>query len=708
MKLTDDAVLRLIRKKTNRPLKMSELMKALAIPEPRRREFRALLKTLAAEGRLVKLRGGRYGVPDEMNLVSGILTTHPSGFGFVTADPPGEEPDVYVGKTRMEDAMHGDRVTVRIESYSKGPDKPEGRVIRVLKRNTLSLVGTYEPFKRGGWVVPLDEKYLHDIFIAPEDKGGARAGQVVVVAIDSYPTRHQPPTGSVTEVLGDQSDPEVEVHSILRKHGVAEAFPPRVMQAAKRAAGQLDNLEGEDREDITGELLFTIDPARAKDFDDAVSIEELPGGGYLLGVHIADVSHFVPEGSPLDREAYERGTSVYYADGVVPMLPFPLSNEACSLKPGVKRLAMSARIEFDGEGKALNWRFFPSLIESKHRFTYNEAWALLEEGDKDNRYGEIYTALKTMHRLSRILRRRRMQSLSVNFNLPERQIVLDKAGRVVKITVAEHNEAHELIEEFMLAANRAAAEYLGGKNVPLIHRIHEKPDEDKLEHFNNFILSFGLRLPSTSHATPNDLQALLARVAGRPEERTINSLLLRAMKKARYSVKDPGHFALGFKHYTHFTSPIRRYPDLVIHRLLKAFIKKRKCSDRVRKSLLPANEKSAEQSSQMEIRAQEIEREISDLRACQFMADKVGQTFTGLIVGVTAFGFFVELAETFVEGLVRISSLTDDYYLYLEADHKLVGQRRHRIFKIGDRVEVKIAEVDIGQRRIALTWQKTL
>lgn len=708
MKLTEEYVLNQIRKKTARPLKLAELMKALAITEPRRREFRSLLKSLVAEGRLVKLRGGRFGMPDEMNLVSGTLKCHPGGFGFVVTEPPGEEPDIYIGKTWMEDAMHGDRVTVRIESYHKGPDKPEGRVIRVLKRNTASLIGTYEPFKQGGWVVPLDEKYLHDIFIAARDKGRARPGQVVVVEIDTYPTRRQPPTGRVTEVLGDASDPEVEVRSILRKHGVARDFSPKVMKEAQQAAAKLDRLEEEGRVDLSDELTLTIDPERAKDYDDAVSIETLEGGGYRLGVHIADVSHFIPENSALDREAFERGTSVYYADGVVPMLPFPLSNEACSLKPGVRRLAVTVRIDFDAEGNALQWRFFPSIIVSKRRLTYNEAWTLMDKGDPEKSHGDVLPALQTMHRLSRILRKRRLRSLSVNFNLPERQVTLDGKGRVTRITIAEHNEAHELIEEFMLAANQAAAQFLGERNVPLIHRIHEKPDVDKLEHFNEFILSFGLRLPSTSHVSSQDLQALLQKVAHRPEERTINTLMLRTMKKARYSVKDPGHFALGFRHYAHFTSPIRRYPDLVIHRQVKAFLKKRKCSDRMRKALLPGAEKAAEQSSMREERAQEIEREISDLRAAQFMADKVGQSFTGLIVGVTAFGFFVELNEAFVEGLVRISSLTDDYYLYLEAEHRLVGQRRHRIFKIGDRVEVKVTEVDIGRRQIGFTWLKTL
>ncbi len=703
MKLTEQSILNLLRKKSSHPMKVSELVKQLGIPDTQRREFRNKVKDMAAEGTLIRIRGGRYGLPDAMNLVTGTFLGHPNGYGFVAPDNKEDGEDLYIARSMTGTAMHQDKVIARVETR-RGRERPEGRVIRIVKRNTESLVGVFEKFGTNGWVIPMEEKYVHDVFVPARHKSGAKPGQVVTVKIDAPPTNHQPPQGRVTEVLGFADDPEVEIKSVFRKYGVHKDFPPKVLSEADRVEKTLaEGGADEDRKDLSGWMIFTIDGEKAKDFDDAVSLE-IVNGGYRLGVHIADVSHFVREDSKLDKEAYQRGTSTYYPDGVIPMLPFQLSNEACSLKPGVKRLTVSVLIDFDKKGKVLGAKPFLSTIKSRIRFTYRQVAALLKNGDKDGTFSEALPVLQEMHTLSQTLRKNRFQKGSVDMNIPEPEIQVDKNGKVTGIELAEHNDAHELIEEFMLAANREIARYLTEKNVPVIHRIHEKPDEEKIADFNQFIASFGLRLRSVRNVRSVDLQNLLKRVRGKKEERTINLLLLRTMKKAVYSEKDPGHFALGFDHYTHFTSPIRRYPDLITHRLLKAFLKKRKCSQREKKRLLPKIADQAVQSSATERKAMEIEREIIDLRRAQFMADKIGQTYTGFITGVTAFGFFVELSEVFVEGLVRVSSLTDDYYIFFETEHKLQGQRRHRAFTIGDPVTVRIHDVDIARRRIELTW----
>ena len=706
MKLTEETILKLIRTKANRPMKVSELVKQFSIPDIRRREFRSRLKEMAADGRLIKIRGGRYGLPDEMNLVTGILHAHPKGFGFVvqakdSAKDSGEK-DIFISRGNMGDAMHLDLVTVRVES-GRDWERPEGRVIRILKRNTETLVGTFEKFGRDGWVIPMEAKYLHDVFISAKNTLKAKTGHVVSVNIETYPTKHQPPLGVVIEVLGFSDDPDVEINSILRKHGVFQEFPDKVLKAAEKIPTAFVNEEEtRQRRDLSDWMIFTIDGEKAKDFDDAVSIEKL-GSGYRLGVHIADVSHFVGENSILDKEAFQRGTSIYFPDAVIPMLPFQLSNEICSLKPNEKRLTVSLLIDFDSQGMVMGRKIFNSIIQSKVRFTYNEVARLLENGGPENQPKEAIESLNTMRDLSRILRKNRFQAGSVDFNLPEPEVHMTAEGKVLKIVIAEHNIAHEMIEEFMLAANQETAKFLFEKNVPAIHRIHERPDEDKIAEFNRFLITFGLRLNHLHNVPSLDLQKLLIQIKGHPEERTLNSLLLRTMKKAVYSEKDPGHYCLGFKHYTHFTSPIRRYPDLITHRQIKTFLTKRKCSQREHKRLLPKVAEYCEQSSAREQKATEIEREINDLRRAQFMADKIGKIYSGIITSVTAFGFFVELTEVFVEGLVRISSIADDYYIFIEPEYKLQGQRRHRTFKIGDTVKVRVASVDLAKRQISLT-----
>ena len=681
-----------MKKKVARPMKVAELSRQLGVPETQKREFRSLIKEMAGEGTLIKIRGGRYGLPDEMNLVTGKLHGHPNGFGFVIPDHQQGEDDVYVNRRHMNEAMHKDHVVVRVES-EREPGKPQGRIIRILQRNTTHIVGTYETFGKDGWVIPTESKYFHDVFVPGKSHKGAKNGQIVHVEIETFPTRHKPPIGKVLEVLGSSNDPNVEIQSIFRKHGVRQSFSPEVLDEARHVETQTDY--SKERKDFTQLQTFTIDGERAKDFDDAVSLEHFEEG-YRLGVHIADVSHFVQEKSLLDEEALERATSIYYADGVIPMLPVSLSNEACSLKPNEPRLTVSASMDFDLEANFIAGTLHTSVIKSQRRFTYNEVHQLLEEKGDD----PFLPTLTDMHQLSQLLRKKRFQHGSVDFQVPEPEIHMDSAGHVERIGISEHNSAHELIEEFMLAANQFVALNLHERGIPSIHRIHEAPDPARLDRFNEFVDSFKLRLPSPTRST--DLQTLVQQVKGSPEERVVNTLLLRTMKKARYSETDPGHFCLGFPHYAHFTSPIRRYPDLVLHRIIKKYMK-RKCPQKEKKALLSQLAAISEQSTHMEIKAMSIEREVTDLRRTQFMMNKIGKTFNGIITGVTGFGFFVELQEVFVEGLVKISSITDDYYLFLETEHRLIGQRRHRSFQIGDPVKVRVAAVDLGQKRIDLT-----
>jgi ribonuclease R len=503
-------------------------------------------------------------------------------------------------------------------------------------------------------------------------------------------------------VLGDANDPEVELRSILHKFGVRQDFSPKVQKQVEKISGSVSDREKKQRRDLTEEMIFTIDGESAKDFDDAVSLETTETG-YVLGVHIADVSHYVTENSPLDKEALERGTSIYYADGVIPMLPFELSNEMCSLKPRQERLTLSASITFDKQGNVLNYEIFDSVIKSKFRFTYNQVAEMLESGSAEKKYTDALPVLQNMFELSQMLRKRRFQEGSVDFNIPEPFIVINAKGQVENIVKAEHNVAHELIEEFMLAANRVVAEHLHKKNLPGIHRIHEPPDQDKLHRFQEFIKDIGFRLPNLRDVQSSHLQSLLVRARGHAQERTLNMLLLRSLKKAVYSEKDPGHFCLGFEHYTHFTSPIRRYPDLATHRMIKAFLAKKKATQQERKKLLPQSRDQAEQSSMREIKAVEVEREVANLRRAQFMADKVGKEYSGHVSSVTGFGLFVELDEVFVEGLIHISSLGDDYYVFYEHEHMLKGQHKHKTYCIGDPMRVRVTRVDISKKQIDLS-----
>ncbi len=684
------------------PLTVRGLARLLSIPKEEREAFKRLIKDLVREGSLVRIRGNRYGLPSKMNLVIGRLEGHPDGYGFVTPEEGGR--DIYVSPKGMSGAMDGDRVVVRVEKTRKD-GRREGSIIRILERRNRELVGIFDREDGLGLVVPLNERIPYDLIIPP-GKGKAPKGQVVVAEILQYPAPHRPPTGRIIEVLGDLEDPWVGVEVIVRKHGLPRKFDEEVEGEAEKVPKRVRKKDLVGRRDLRGLTTFTIDGEEAKDFDDAVSIERLKDG-YRLYVSIADVSHYVPEDSSLDREAYNRGTSVYFPGMVIPMLPEELSNGICSLKPGVDRLAFTVMMEFSTRGRMRKAEFFESVIRSDARLTYTQVKKMLVDKDQTliRKYGPLLPHLKTMERLCRALRKRRTEKGSIDFDLPEADVVLDLTGKVENIVREERNIAHSIIEEFMLAANRAVATVMAEAGRPCLYRVHDPPEEEEMAHFGEVLK--GLKCPYRIDGlpSPKTLQKILAYMEGRPEERMVNHLLLRAMKQARYSDENTGHYALAFPVYTHFTSPIRRYPDLVVHRLLKAYLKG--APEKVWQDWKERLPEIASHASKRERIAMEAEREVLDLKKAEFMKERVGEVFNGIVSGVTSFGLFVELEEYPIEGMVHLSTITDDYYIFDEKRHLLQGERTRRVFKIGNRVKVVVERVDLLRKRIDFTLLKT-
>ncbi len=695
MEITEKSILKHIQEKAKRPMKVAEMIRFFSVPDSKRREFRQIVKDLAFSGSLERTRGGRFCSPDQKSLLPGIVQCRPNGNGFFIPEAGGE--DAFIGRAHMKGAMHLDKVLVRLKPGRKF-GRPDGVVERIIERNTKELIGTFETSDGEGWVIPSESKYYYPFIIPKRWRSGAKNGQLVNVEITEYPTNRFNPSGQITEVFGYALDPEAEARAILRKHRVLLEFSQGSEFEAENFSEELSEEDLEGREDLRDWTLFTIDGETAKDFDDAVSIE-ITSKGYTLGVHIADVGHFVKENSALDKDALERGTSVYYANGVVPMLPFPLSSNLCSLKPDVERLAMTVLMEMDDNGVMRSYKIFPSVIKSKRRLTYTEAYRLMKEGDEEGGYGKVYPALQKMAKLALILKKNRIGEGSVEFDIPESQITLAKNGKVQSIGVTERNAAHELIEEFMLSANRAVARFLDKNRLPGLNRYHESPNAEKLEGVSLFLQSQGEEFEFGQNIRQKDLQTILKRTVDKPFSRPLNYLLLRTMKKAEYSSVNSGHFCLGFDHYVHFTSPIRRYPDLAVHRIVKDFLNG-EINDKARSKLREKTLVWAQQSSVRERKAMEAERDIQDLRRAQFMVDKVGQRFEGYISSVMAFGFFVELIDPYVEGLVKMGSLTDDYYVFYETEHKLKGQYKKKTFQIGDSVNVKLSRVDLSQRQI--------
>ena len=669
--------------------------------------FRRRLKTLVAEGALVLTKRGLYGLPEKMDLVVGRVNMHPNGFAFVETETRLEDVvgDVYVAGPHVNEAMHGDRVVVRIERRRED-GRAEGRIVRILERGATVVVGRFDVDAGTGlaFVVPFDRRLVMDVHVPKGEARSAQPGEMVTVEITRWPTPARGPLGRVVEVLGRIEESGVDTQIIIRKHGLADVHSEAAISEARRLGEAVRRRDLEGRTDFRAWPTVTIDGEHARDFDDAITIERMANGHYWLGVHIADVSHYVVEGSALDEEAFDRGTSVYFPDRAVHMFPAELATGLCSLNPHVDRLVQSCLMEVDRQGSVVRSEFHDGIVNSDARMTYTDVNAILTDRDlaTRERYADLVPMFELMLELFGLLNARRRQRGSIDFDLPEPEVLLDAQGLIEDIIPAERNVAHRIIEEFMLLANETVAHHLAGRGAPTLYRVHEPPDPIKVAEFDEFVaaLGHGLGAPPDA-ARPHHFQKLIERVRGTPEERPIAFLMLRTMQKARYDPANLGHFGLAATCYTHFTSPIRRYPDLVVHRALRDLRLGRLTDEQLSERLEDLPE-IARHTSERERRADEAERELVQWKKVRFMADKVGDEFDGYVTGVSPFGLFVELTEHFVEGLVHVSSMADDYYRFLERSHSLRGETTRRVYRLGDLVRVQVVRVDLERRLIDL------
>ncbi|AEI38867.1 Rnr [Paenibacillus mucilaginosus KNP414] len=705
--ITKDILLDFMQEEAYKPLTYQELEQHFQLDSAQAfKDFLKLLNELENEGLIVRTRNDRYGVPERMNLLRGRLQAHAKGFGFLIPDDK-EHPDVYIHANDMSTAMNGDIILVRITSRSPSGGRMEGEVVRVVSRANTRIVGLFQAHEEYAFVIPDDKRVVRDIFIPKDSFGGAMDGHKVVVNIVSYPEGRAAAQGEVIEILGHKNDPGVDILSIIRKHGLPEAFPDEVMEEASEAPDVIteEEIVSQGRRDLRNKRIVTIDGEDAKDLDDAVNVEVLENGNYVLGVHIADVSYYVRENSALDQEAYSRGCSVYLVDRVIPMLPHRLSNGICSLNPRVDRLTMSCEMEFDAQANVVRHDVFTSVIRTSERMTYKNVRNLLKgeaEPEVQEKYAYLMDDFRRMEDLAMRLRNKRMRRGAIDFDFQESKILVDESGKPTDIVKRERSIAEMIIEEFMLAANETVAEHFHWLKVPFLYRIHEDPDAEKLQHFLEFITNFGYVVRGKGNTIhPKALQSLLEEIKGTKEETVISTVMLRSMKQAKYDANSMGHYGLAAEFYSHFTSPIRRYPDLVIHRVMREVLEGggTGLTDKRHEYLTSRMDDIAKQSSERERVAVDAERETEALKKAEFMLDKVGEEFTGIISSVTSFGMFIELENT-VEGLIRLSDLTDDYYHFHDAQHALIGERTSKIFRLGDEVKVRVSRVNMDEKTI--------
>lgn len=676
------------------PIKRRDMRAMLSVPQEDREKFESLINELIAEGRVFETKKGKLASPKDLQMATGTFIGHARGFGFVTPDAGGE--DIFIPASETMGAMQKDRVLYKMLHKAEKGKKADGVIVRILERGQQRIVGTFEAGSKGyGFVVADDKKIAKDIFISRENTKGAVTGHKVVVEITDYGEDRRNPEGKVIEILGHVNDPGVDVLSVIRRYELAVEFPEEVYAEIEHLGTEVAEADKKGREDLRDLLTITIDGADAKDLDDAVSLKRLGNGNFELGVHIADVSHYVRENTALDKEAYARGTSVYLVDRVIPMLPHKLSNGICSLNPHVDRLALSCLMEVNGRGEVVSHRILESVINSDYRMTYTAVREILEDGTPAllEQYAEILPMLEDMEELRQILGEKRRKRGSVNFDLPESKIILDENGKPIDIKPYEKSIATNMIEEFMLVCNETIAENSFWQEMPFMYRSHQEPDEDKLEKMEQFLRGFGYYLrKKDGEIHPRELQKVLQKAEDTDEERIITRMVLRSMMQARYTAENGGHFGLAAKYYCHFTSPIRRYPDLEIHRMIKKMLHgelDEKASAYYRRKMPDW----AKHCSKQERVAEDAERDTDALKKVEFMEDKVGQIYEGIISGVTNWGIYVELPNT-IEGMVALSQMDDDYYEFDEKKMLVFGKRTKKSYRLGDKVVVSVAKVD--------------
>lgn len=674
------------------PLKRKEMRVVLSVPDADKEEFEQIVTELIAEGKIIETKRGKLSAPKALQMATGTFLSHAKGFGFVTPEEGGN--DIFIPASETNGAMQKDKVLYKVIQKSSDGKKAEGTIIKVLERANSRIVGLFEQVKGYGFVIADDKKFAKDIFIAKELTMGAVTGHKVVVEITDYGADRRNPEGKIVEILGHINDPGVDILSVIKRYDLAVEFEKEVYQEIENLETEVKEEDKIGREDLRDVLTITIDGEDAKDLDDAVSLQMLQNGNFELGVHIADVSHYVKFNTELDKEAYRRGTSVYLVDRVIPMLPHKLSNGICSLNPNTDRLALSCIMEIDHRGQVLDHKVVNSVIHSDYRMTYTAVREILEDGTPAllAEYQEIVPMLQNMNKLRMVLAEKRKKRGSVNFDLPESKIILDENGKPIDIRPYERSIATNLIEEFMLVCNETIAENFFWQEVPFVFRSHQEPDEEKTEKMEQFLRGFGYRVKKKDgELHPREIQKVLSEIEGKTEERVITRVVLRSMMQARYTADNQGHFGLAAKYYCHFTSPIRRYPDLQIHRLIKMILAG-EMNGKKEESLQRKMPEIAAHCSKRERIADEAERDTDNLKKVEYMMDKVGEYYEGIISGVTSWGIFVELLNT-VEGMVALAQMDDDYYEFDEKNMLVFGRKSGKTYRLGDTVEVMVAKV---------------
>lgn len=694
MQARKERILAYIKSENYIPMKRKDLRVMMDVPAEDRPAFEELLQQLIDEGHVFETRKGKLASPKNLQMATGTFIGHARGFGFVTPEEGGE--DVFIPASETMGAMQKDKVLYKVLHKAEKGKKADGVIIKILERGMQRIVGTFEANQKGfGFVVADDKKVAKDIFISKEHTKGAVSGHKVVVEITDYGADRRNPEGKVVEILGHINDPGVDILSVIRRYELAVEFPAEVYAEIETLAAEVPEKEKVGREDLRDWLTITIDGEDAKDLDDAVTMKKLGNGNYELGVHIADVSHYVREHTELDKEAYARATSVYLVDRVIPMLPHKLSNGICSLNPHVDRLALSCIMEIDQKGEVVAHRIAETVINSDYRMTYTAVREILEDGTPEllEQYQEIVPMLEEMEELRQILGKKRKKRGSVNFDLPESKIILDENGKPIEIKPYERSISTNMIEEFMLVCNETIAENSFWQEMPFMYRSHQEPDEDKMEKMEQFLRGFGYHLrKKDGEIHPREIQKVLREAEGKDEERIITRMILRSMMQARYTAENGGHFGLAAKYYCHFTSPIRRYPDLEIHRMIKKMLHgelDEKAAAQYRKKM----PEWAKHCSKQERVAEDAERDTDTLKKVEFMEDKIGEIFEGIISGVTGWGIYVELPNT-IEGMVALNQLDDDFYEFDDKNMLVYGKRTKKSYRLGDRVMVSVAKVD--------------